>query len=534
MLSAFFLSAGRSPSRQKNFRTTLTLHLCFLAALLVVLCYTPTATTMSLVAQTLLCTGITEGAILIGWRLTQIPKSQALEFLLTSPVQPGWVFLAELLVGLYQLMLVQLGGLPFLLAMLFTGQIEPDGILVLMGMTFFWGVVTGLGIIVWTYESRFVRKIGEYVAMAGILIYLVVGVLAGEHLRSWLQAFPHWLGQGIYDLVLRFYQFNPFGIIQYWFSAEFIPWLGWERLEYHLGVTFFLSILMVLRGKVRLLGHFHDRHYRPLESNRLDQSDRIGNQPLSWWAVRRVMEYSGRVNQWLAGGFCLIYATYIVAEPHWPIWMGRLVFQIVDRLGGPAMLITGLLILAAVPAAFQYGLWDANESDRCKRLELLLLSELTGQDYHAAALAAAWRRGRGYLFIAMFLWIALLLAHRIDVLQFLASLAMGAIFWGMVFTIGFRAFSTGVQANRFGSLMTLGLPLLTYAAFRMQYDFLACLLPPGAIFHALTDRPDWLWAIGPISLSLLTLFLEKKSMNSCDANLRDWYNRRHGPAANLI
>ena len=36
----------------------------------------------------LLVLGIVEGALLIGWRLAQLPKSQALEFLLVSPLRP--------------------------------------------------------------------------------------------------------------------------------------------------------------------------------------------------------------------------------------------------------------------------------------------------------------------------------------------------------------------------------------------------------------------------------------------------------------
>ena len=61
-------------------------------------------------------------------------------------------------------------------------------------------------------------------------------------------------------------------------------------------------------------------------------------------------------------------------------------------------------MLAAVPAAFQYGLWDSTDQDRCRRLELLLLTDLSGDDYCHAALAAAWRRGRGYFVVAVVLW----------------------------------------------------------------------------------------------------------------------------------
>ena len=108
--------------------------------------------------------------------------------------------------------------------------------------------------------------------------------------------------------------------------------------------------------------------------------------PLTWWAVRRVTKYSGRVNLWLAGGFGILYALYTIAGPNWPSWLGRRIFMIFDDAGGVAMWAAALVVLAAVPAAFQYGLWDSNTLDRCRRLELLLLSRLDGRDYWQAAL----------------------------------------------------------------------------------------------------------------------------------------------------
>ena len=44
-----------------------------------------------------------------------------------------------------------------------------------------------------------------------------------------------------------------------------------------------------------------------------------GAEPLTWWALKRVTEYSGRVNFWLAGGFGLVYALYVAAEDQWPL-----------------------------------------------------------------------------------------------------------------------------------------------------------------------------------------------------------------------
>src|ERR1700738_5378092 len=86
--------------------------------------------------------------------------------------------------------------------------------------------------------------------------------------------------------------------------------------------------------------------------------------------------------------------------------VGHVVFEIFDGVGGLPMLATALMVLATVPAAFQYGLWDSNAQDRCRRLELLLLTPLRPQDYWEAAAAAAWRRGRGYVGVAVLLWAA--------------------------------------------------------------------------------------------------------------------------------
>src|SRR4051812_19410826 len=97
MLRPFFAAAMLSPSRHAVFRQTASLNAVLVAGLAVA------AARGRLSGETLgyvlLVLGLVEGAALIGWRLTQLPKSQALEFLLTSPVQPRRLFLAEAAVG---------------------------------------------------------------------------------------------------------------------------------------------------------------------------------------------------------------------------------------------------------------------------------------------------------------------------------------------------------------------------------------------------------------------------------------------------
>src|SRR5262249_44948596 len=202
-------------------------------------------------------------------------------------------------------------------------------------------------------------------------------------------------------------------------------------------------------------------------------------QPLAWWAVRRVTEYSGRANLWLAGGGGILYAGYTVAGPNWPPWLGRMVFYIFDQaMGGIPGPSTALVVLAPGRARWQYGLWDSNAQDRCRRLELLLLTELEPQDYWGAATAAAWKRGRGYFWVAGLLWLAATIAGQATIAQLAAAFAAGTLLWCLYFALGFRAFSQGQQANGLGSLLTLGVPAITDVLFVAGWPALGPLAAP--------------------------------------------------------
>src|SRR5437868_2805795 len=120
MLAPFFALAFLSPGRQRAFRSLVIVHVLTLAVALLILLANPAAQP-PLVGHVLLVAGIVEGALLIGWRLTQLPKSQALEFLLVSPLRPPQLFTAELLVGLGRLALVTLAGLPLLTWLMLEG-----------------------------------------------------------------------------------------------------------------------------------------------------------------------------------------------------------------------------------------------------------------------------------------------------------------------------------------------------------------------------------------------------------------------------
>ncbi len=528
MLAPFFHVAMRAPGRQHSFRRMVLIHIVLTSSLVLSTLQRPSPDFLSVVSQLFLVLGIVEGAALIGWRLTQLPKSQALEFILTSPIQPVRLFAAESLVGIGRFMLVSLSGVPIVGWLGIQGVLDWSDVVVLLLMPLIWGLFAGLALTMWVYEPRGMKRLGELLGLFGVLVYLVIGVMAGEHLKLWLQQLPDWLGRSLYDSIFFLHNMNPFGVLRYWFDSGRIAWIAWERMvDLHL----FAVVIIVfagLRGAYRLRGHFQDRHYRPIESHRATELDRIGDRPLSWWAVRRVMEYSGRVNLWLACGFALVYSASILAGDSWPPWMGKLVFVLFDRWGGPAMVATSLAVLAAVPAVYQFGLWDATVAARCQRLELLLLTELSGRDYAHAAFSAAWKRGRGYLIGVIALTIAMVGSGRIQPWDGLAALAGALLLWALAFAVGFRGFASGHQTNGIASLFTLGLPLALIGLWQTGYSELASLLPPAMVFVPLKTGLTLINGFGFLLTSGVVILLLRKGLARCDRDLRAWFDSHQG------
>ncbi|MFQ3651757.1 MAG: hypothetical protein SNJ75_15640 [Gemmataceae bacterium] len=519
MLAPFFVLAARSPSRRHSLLKAVLVHVAVVAA--VAYLVGQGQLNRAFLGHVLLVAGIVEGATLLGWRLTQMPKSQALEFLLVSPLRPAPLFLAEASVGLTLLGLVTLSGLPVLLGLVGLGRLHVADLLPLLVMPWTGGALIGLGLTWWAYEPKLVRRAGELVAGVFILVYLVVGVLAAEKLPVWLDLVLSaeanaWVVWGVRTL----HEYSPFALLQSWLLHPSA--LAWKRLWAMQLAALTLVAVFLLRAASRLLGHFHERHYDPVRDVRGERRPPVGDRPLSWWAVKRVMEYSGRGNLWLAGGFCALYAAYLVGGDHWPAWMGKRIFEMVESVGGVASLGAALVVLAAVPASFQYGLWDSSVHERCKRLELLLLTDLQPGDYWHAAAAAAWRRGRGYLFLAAGLWLAAVIGGRLTLLAALAALASAVLLWGLYFALGFRAFARGQAANGLGMLLTLGLPLASVALARIG---LGSWLPPGMVHAASSGHIPWL---GALIAAALTLWVARHTLAECDSQLRLWYDRHHG------
>src|SRR5262245_9690965 len=262
MLSPFFALAMLAPNRQRSFRRAVILHVLFCTAVVAAVARNPA--TLPVGGQMLLVAGIVEGATLVGWRLTQLPKSQALEFLLVSPVQPRRPFLLEGGAGLARLALLWLPAVPVLGLLIFHGSLTFSDLLALVLMPLTWGAITGIGLTTWAYEPRLVRRWGEGACLLLIVGYLAGGVLAGEQLGVWLEYLPTGVRYWFLELFVAFHAYNPFAVMQYWLEPYHPAEIAWERVIVVQIAAFCVLVLVLVRAGGRLKGHFHDRHYRPL------------------------------------------------------------------------------------------------------------------------------------------------------------------------------------------------------------------------------------------------------------------------------
>jgi hypothetical protein len=114
------------------------------------------------------------------------------------------------------------------------------------------------------------------------------------------------------------------------------------------------------------------------------------------------------------------------------------------------------------------------------------------------------------------------------VIQGLAALAVGALLWSLYFALGFRAFSRGQQANGLGSLLTLGLPGLTYVLYLAGLPMLAMLLPPGSVYSAVAEPLTLTWLVSPVLMGVAGLVIARSALARADAELRAWYDLNHG------
>lgn len=526
MVGPFFELAGRSVSRQRTFRQVVAAHQGVIAAIFLYGIVFRDRHFEAYLGHTLLILGVIEGAVLIGWRLAQWPKSQAMELLLVTSLSPASVLVGEMLVGLAFLGLVMLSGLPgFAVAAAF-GWTPAEHLLAMQVLAYCFGSLIGIGLAWWSYEPAKVRVWGERLAGAMLVVYLVVGGLAGEHTFRWLMLVPGGWGLWLRDALWWMHANTPFALVHRLAHGSFEPpGLAWIRMEVMLMA---MSGILATRAALRLKDHYVDRHYGPRLETDSRRRDAIGDRPLSWWAVRRVSEFSGRINLYLALGASVLYATYLVVGDRWPTWLGNHIFLVFERMGGIAGLSTGLVVLAAVPAAYQFGLWESSTAARCKRLEVLLLAPFAPLDYLRASGKAAWCRGRGYFLAAAILWLAGWLSGRLSLSHAALAVAAGASVWLVFFSVGFFFLGQTRGATAVGFFLSVLLPALLLGLAHTPWAIAAMWLPPGTVYAAASGVPWDAIAAGTAVALALAAALLAWSLCTFDGHLRSWYNRHAG------
>lgn len=530
-MAAFFRLAAQSRSRQKLWRQLVALHLATLAVGLWAGFWRPDVSSSTRWIESLghasILLWIVEGSLLVGWRLTQWPKSQSIELVLVTSRSPVAAMLGEQVVGLSLLALVSLSALPIYIMAWQAGWLDGAVPVLFPAMGWLWGSLAGFGLVSWAYEPRATRRFGERLAIGAILIYLSVGALMGERTFHFLSLVPWGLGEPFRDLFWAFHWNNPFALIHRLArgGADHEYWRSWVVVH---GLALLLLALVIARAAFRLKPHAMERHERKPREARQRLDRQFETSPLTWWAVRRVREYSGQINVYLALGTAVLQGSHLLLGPLWPSWLGSDIFLVFDRLGGVPGLVTGMVLLGFVPAAYQFGLWDANDQDRRRRLELLLLTDLNQRDYLRASWFAAWDRGRGYLAAAGILaaaawWSGTFGTARLACLV-LAVVALGAFSFSLGFT--YLARRTGAQV---GFVLSVVLPALVWGIGQWSPG-VAAFLPAGAVYYALARGPSWEPMLAIVFTSFIAAAVLWRSRQRFDADLRAWYDG-HGSAA---
>jgi hypothetical protein len=544
MFYPFFELASRSPTRRAGFSRLLLMHLLCVggAALLGAAANSARYAGTDRITRenspilfewlgwTLLIAGIVEGALVLGWRLTQLPKSRSLEPLLLSPT-PAWqTMLGEQLVGLTQLAFLSLSTLPIFAILIALGWMEPLQAAVAVGLGFAWGCLVGVGLSWWAFEPDRFRRWGERVILLGTVAFLLFFGLFADRSRYFLYQLPLNGGEYVSKALLWTHQNNPFDLVHR-IAAGREPLLV-DVLAMTAGCLA-IALATAVRSAFRLKGHYIDKNYRPVADDGRKRREPVGDRPVTWWAVRRVNEYPGRVNLYLAGGAAALYALFlVVGEKNWPVMMGRQIFDIYEKAGGVGGFATLLIVLAGVPAAYQYGLWDSSIPERCKRLETFLPTKLDASDYLHASVRASWNRGRGYFLAAALLLIAGYVDRRYGIWELAFAIAAGAVLLAFNFAVAFRYFARSRGNTSLGFLLTVVVPLSVWALGSNGGAGFARMLPPGLVFYA-TSRgspPADQFAMLVVFVGIAA-YLLLQAYDKFDQEIRSWYDQHQGSPA---
>lgn len=490
-------------------------------------------------------TGLIVGACLTGWRIAQFPKSRACEFYLVTPVSSATFVLAEIFAGTLRTAYVLMAAFPGTMALLGLGLFSWYDVSAVMILPVMAGCLTEIGLATVAYEPPRVRKLLERLFLGSIVAYLVLFGLLGHYAAPWF--FDAWSrrfdvsGDSLASFQFLLFYFNPFRLLDSVGNADRTS-AGLPRI---LAVSTVLSTvcgLCLWRMACRLRHHSREENYAQ-RSGKQKFTRLIGNKPLSWWTARRVSQFKGNINLYLAWATVGLFIAWMVFRDQWPYWLAQRQLYLLEVYGGAPLLAALALQMAVVPTAFLNGLWDSNAQVRCRRLELLLTTPLSGWDYLQGSMVAGWTRGRGYVLAALSLWIAMAVTGRISWAACAACLLLAGNFLVLYFAAAFRNFARlsddGSVSTR-GLLWSVGPPALTLLLFQADWTLAGVATPLGAVYfaslapleqaQAVGTMTGWPWAI-IVAENLLFLLAAvwslREGVRRFDTEIREWFSQYH-------
>lgn len=490
-------------------------------------------------------TAVVCGGFLTAWRVTQLPKTRSYEFYLLAPSSDWELLAGEVLAGMLRTAVVVLATAPLLVALWGAEWISGAGCLALLAVPLVAGWLSGLAMAVVAFEPLWFRRLVERLVLLVVLVYLVVFGLLGHFcmpaIVAWWSGLTGTPAATFAQVGATTRYLNPFRLLG---AVSSEPETGLLlRLAVVTAALVAVSLLCFARLVVRLRKHYQEEnYYRPGE--RRKGSQRIGVNPLSWWTRRRVSQFRGNVNLYLTWTTLGLYGCWMIFESQWPSWLAMNQLQLIRMLGGEALLLVAALQLAVVPMAFLNGLWDSNSQQRVRRLELLLITPLAGREFLLASAVAAWTRGKGYIFGALGILLAALIAGRIFWYEAVGILVLGFGYLLLCFAVAFRNFAR-VESDQSvtvrGLVWSIGMPLLTFALFRLGNDAIAAATPLGSVFIVAlptAERATWIdysmttvWTIAGVvivSCLIASWWLLRSALHNFEREIHTWFE------ANLV
>lgn len=494
---------------------------------------------------TQLLTAIVCGGFLTAWRVTQLPKSRSYEFHLLTPSGDWELVAGEILAGMIRTAVVVVATAPLLFALWGAEWLSGAGCVALLVVPLVGGWLSGLIMAVVAYEPPWFRRLVERLVLLVVLAYLVVFGLLGHFfmpkILTWWAGLTGTPAATFAQVGATTRYLNPFRLLGA-ISSE--PGSALVlRLAVVTAVLLLVAGLCFARLVVRLRVHYEEENYYQ-SGGRRGSKRTIGANPLAWWTWRRVSQFRGRINLYLTWTTLGLYGCWMLFETHWPPWLAMSQLQMIRTLGGEALLTVAALQLAVVPMAFLNGLWDSNSQQRVQRLELLLITPLAGRDFLRASAVAAWTRGKGYLWGALGIVLAAVASGRITWVDAAGITLLGGSYLLLCFAVAFRNFAR-VQSDQAvsvrGLVWSVGMPLLTFALFRLGNHTLAAATPLGGVFVLAlptAERAAWVtctlpevWTItGSVSAMCLiaSLVLLRSALRNFDHEIHHWFE------ANLV